>query len=192
LDDPETVLKGSSASETKKDDETTPEANEETYTELDDDVAKAAKEDNLIDEDPFKTEAEHKERILAKSKSYCSQSGGFLLWGVILFGDDEDLDAESQSCESSCASEETRENWDAESGRATIIYESLPDGVREIYSYQGAYEDEHESLASERETQPEDASCSDSTRSSTSQISSKSVAVSIPTKLPDNEQLIVI
>jgi hypothetical protein len=147
LEDPETVLKESSASETKKDTETTSKANDRTYTEPDDDVTTATKEDNS------------------------SQSGGSLPWGVILFGGDEHLDAESQSSGSSCASDgsdDTRESWDEESeisgpGSATIVDESLPNGVREIA--QEAYEDEHESLASEVKSekcseQKEGAMCS--------------------------------
>jgi hypothetical protein len=181
--------------------ETTPEANEKTYlyTEPDDNVTKATKEVNFVDEDPFKTHDEHKQRILQKSKSNSSQcelsqSEGWLPWGLILFGTDEDLDAESQSSEFSCASGVTRENWDAESGPgpATIIYESRSYGVREVS--QGAYEDEHDGSSSEGETQADDVSSSASSQSATpSQASSWSAsAYSIATKLPDNEQLIVI
>jgi hypothetical protein len=118
LDDPKTVLKESSASETKKDTATTSESNEETYIGPDDDVTKAARENILMDEDFFKTQDERKQRILQKSKSNSPQSGGSLPRGLVLFGGDEDLDTESQSSESSSASDcsdDTRENWDAES-----------------------------------------------------------------------------
>jgi hypothetical protein len=68
-----------------------------------------------------------------------------------------------------------------------IYYESLSDWVSE--NSQVAYEDEHESSASEGETQPIiDAIYRDSSRSSTSQTSSWSSSVSISTKLPDNEK----